>query len=84
MTHMVATQQPISPRAAARYRKRWAITRERLNQELRATSMDTKLRRLADLMQSTSMMGWSQSLSEEDDAVRARWMALRKAKTDEA
>lgn len=46
--------------------------------------MDTKLRRLADLMQSKSMMGWSQSLSEEDDAVRARWMALRKAKTDEA
>lgn len=44
--------------------------------------MDTKLRRLADLMQLAGEMGWSQSLSEEDDAVRAMWMALRRAKPD--
>ena len=79
MTSMVATRQPISPQAAARYRERWAIARERLNEELRATSMEAKLRQLVNLMQSADEMGWSQSLDEEDDAVRARWMALRRA-----
>ena len=42
--------------------------------------MEAKLRQLATLMQSAREMGWSQSLDEEDDAVRARWMALGKAK----
>ena len=79
MTFMVATRQPTSPQAAARYRERWAIARERLNEELRATSMEAKLRQLVNLMQSADEMGWSQSLDEEDDAVRARWMALRRA-----
>ncbi len=77
---MVAPPQPISPQAAARYRERWAITRERLDEELRATSMDTKLHQLATLMQSAREMGWSRSLDEEDDMVRAKWMALRRAK----
>ena len=84
MTSMVATRQPISPQAATRYRARWAIVRERLNEEFRATSMETKLRQLANLMQSAREMGWSQSLDEEDDAVRARWMALRRAKLGKA
>ena len=79
MTNMVATRQPISPQDAARYQERWAIVRERLNEELRGTSMETKLRQLASLMQSAREMGWSQSLDEENDAVRARWMALRRA-----
>jgi len=79
MPAMDTSPQPISPQAAARYRERWAITRERLNEELRATSMETKLHQLATLMQSAREMGWSQSLDDEDDMVRARWMALRRA-----
>ena len=79
MTSMVASRQPISPQAAVRYRERWAIARKRLDEELRATSMETKLRQLANLMQSAREMGWSRSLDEEDDAVRARWMELRRA-----
>ena len=79
MTSMVSTRQPVSPQAAARYRERWAIARERLDEELRATSMEAKLGQLANLMQSAGEMGWSRSLDEEDDAVRARWMALRRA-----
>ena len=79
MTSMVATHQPISALAAARYRRRWAIVRKRLIEELRATSMESKLRQLAGLMQSAREMGWSRSQEEEDDAVRARWMALRRA-----
>ena len=84
MTSMGATRQPLSPQAAARYQERWAIARERLNEELRATSMETKLRQLANLMQSAREMGWSRSPDEEDDAVRARWMALRRAKLGKA
>ena len=84
MTSMVATRQPISPQAAARYRERWEIARKRLNEELRATSMEAKSRQLVNLMQSADEMGWSQSLDEEDDAVRARWMALRRAKLGKA
>ena len=79
MTDMVAIPQVISPEDAARYQERWAIARARLSEELRATSMETKLRQLASLMQSAREMGWSWSLDEEDDAVRARWMALRRA-----
>ncbi len=84
MTFMVATRQPISPQAAARYRERWAIARKRLDEELRATSMEAKLRQLSNLMQSAREMGWSQSLDEEDDAVRTRWMALRRARLGKA
>ena len=80
MTSMVATHEPISPPAAARYQERWAVARERLNEELRATSMEDKLRQLANLMQLAREMGWSQAPDEEDDAVRARWMALRRAR----
>ena len=57
MTSMVATHQPISAQAAAWYQERWAIVRERLNEEFRATSMETKLRQLASLMQSAHEMG---------------------------
>ena len=46
--------------------------------------MEAKLRQLAGLMQSDREIGWSQSLDEEDDAVRAMWMALRRAKLGNA
>ena len=84
MTPMIATRQPISPQAAARYQERWSIASKRLNEELRATSMETKLRQLAKLMQSAREMGWSQSLDEEDDAVRAMWMAIRRTRLGKA
>ena len=84
MMAVVATRRPISPQDAARYQERWALARERLNEELRATSMEAKLRQLANLMQSAREMGWSRTPDEEDDAVRARWMAIRRAKLGKA
>ena len=81
---MVETLRPLSPRAAAQYRQRWALAHKRLIEELRATPMETKLDRLATLMESAREMGWSQSLGAEDETVRARWMALRRAKLGEA
>ena len=41
--------------------------------------METKLCRLAALMESAREMGWSRSLDDEDDEARARWTALRRA-----
>ena len=45
--------------------------------------MESKLDRLATLMESARAMGWSQSLGAEDETVRARWMTLRRAKLGE-
>ena len=77
--YMVESRPPISPEDAAAYLQRWAIAGRRLTQELRDTPMETKLHRLAALMASAPQMGWSGSFDEEDDAVRERWMALRRA-----
>ena len=75
---------PISPRAALEYRRRWALVNRRLAEELRATPMETKLLQLAALMASAREAGWSPSLEAEDEAVRERWMALRRAMLDKA
>ena len=75
---------PLSPQAATRYMQRWAIVRGRLIEEQRATSMETRLHRLAGLMASAREMGWSGAPDAEDDALRRRWTALRRAMSDEA
>ena len=41
--------------------------------------METKLRRLAALMESASEMGWFGKAEAEKDALRKRWMTLRRA-----
>ena len=56
----------------------------RLTEELRATSMETKLLQLAALMASAREMGWSVSLEAEDNAIRGRWMALKRTKLGKA
>ena len=81
---MDANRRPISPQAATRYMQRWSIVRRRLVEEQRATSMETRLRRLAGLMASAREMGWSGAVDAEDDAVRKRWMALRRAMSGDA
>lgn len=55
------------------------MVHRRLTEELRTTSIETKLLQLAGLMASAREMGWARSLDSEDDAVRERWMALRRA-----
>ena len=81
---MTQNRQPISPQAAAEYRQRWAVANRRLAKELRSTSMEAKLHHLAVLMASAREMEWSPPLDAEDDAVRERWMALRRAKLGKA
>lgn len=81
---MDANRRLLSPQAAARYMQRWPIVRGRLVEERRATSMETRLYRLAGLMASARAMGWSGAPDPEDDAVRRRWTALRRAMSGEA
>ena len=76
---MDAKHRPISPQAAARYMRCWPIVGRRLIEEQRAVSMDTRLHRLAGLMASAREMEWSAAHYAEDDAVRKRWTALRRA-----
>ena len=75
---MSENSRSISSRAALEYRRRWSLLQRRLTEELRTTSRETKLRRLAALMASADEMGWSGSRAAEDEAVRERWAALRR------
>lgn len=60
----------------------WAARWQRFNAqeraELRATTVEIKLRQLAALMASVEPLGWTKALASEVEEVRARWAKLRK------
>jgi hypothetical protein len=56
--------------------ERWKRVNEFEVQELRDTSVETKLRQLAALMASAEAFGWRED-QEEIEEVRARWNRLR-------
>ena len=68
---------PLTKEQGAQYLKRWELLAQAEREELRAMSMDEKLRCTAALMASVEPMGWSEALDAEDAEVRARWMRLR-------
>ena len=76
---MEGKRPSISSRAALEYRRRWSLVQRRLTEELRTTSTESKLHRLAALMASAGKEWRSPSRATEDEAVRERWMALRRA-----
>ena len=47
-------------------------------EELRSTSIESKLEQLNSLMASARQIGWSEKLAEEADQVRERWARLRR------
>jgi hypothetical protein len=47
-------------------------------EELRSTSIESKLEQLNALMASARQIGWSEKLAEEADQVRERWARLRR------
>ena len=73
------SRRPISPQDAAGYARRWSAVRKRLVEERRAMSMETRLRRLAALMESAREMGWYGKAEAEKDALRKKWMTVRRA-----
>jgi len=47
-------------------------------EELRPTSIESKLEHLNSLMASAREIGWGEKLAEEADQVRERWARLRR------
>ena len=64
---------------ARAYFERWDLVRDAETEELRRTSMDTKLRQLESLMASRLMFGPEPDREEGIGVVRARWNTLRQA-----
>lgn len=61
------------------FKARWAMVASAERDELRATSMDKKLRQLVALMASVTELGWDEALAAEEIEVRERWRRLRQA-----
>lgn len=62
------------------FKKRWVMVNTAELQELRATSLGEKARQTAALMESAKSLGWMEMPDAQEEEVRDRWNALRKAK----
>lgn len=69
----------MTPEQARAFFERWKLVREVEAAELRRTSMDSKLRQLAALMESRAAFGPDPQRESETEAVRERWMRIRQA-----
>ena len=57
---------------------RWRLVNEYEREELRKTPIETRFRQLANLMHTARTIGWTTSTPAEIDAVRARWLLLKR------
>jgi hypothetical protein len=62
---------------AKAFARRWQRINEAEIEELRAATLEQKLRQLAALMASVDAMGWREALSDGVQEVRDRWRRLR-------
>jgi hypothetical protein len=62
------------------FKKRWALVNAAESQELRSATIGEKARQTAALMESASSLGWMDLCDPQEEEVRERWNALRKAK----
>ena len=62
------------------FKKRWALVNAAEIEELRSTSLGDKARQTAALMASAIGLGWMDLNDPQEEEVRERWNALRKAK----
>ncbi len=70
-------KKPLTKAQARAFQARWEMVNAVEQAELRATSLDRKLRQLAALMASAGPLGWTDALAAEETQVRARWNRLR-------
>jgi hypothetical protein len=68
----------ITREEARAFRRRWEAINAAEREELRAMSMEDKLRQLAALMASRDLFDWTEDMKSEAE-VRERWNRLRKA-----
>jgi hypothetical protein len=57
--------------------RRWELVNERLREEGKKSTTETKLIQLASLMASVDDFGWREALAEDDERLRRLWMRLR-------
>ena len=62
---------------AQAFKRRWEIVNTAEREELGSTPVAHKFRQLAALMASAATLGWTETLSAEEDQVRKRWARLR-------
>ncbi len=62
------------------FKRRWALVNAAEIQELRSTPLGEKARQTAALMDSARSLGWMDLNDPQEEEVRDRWNALRKAK----
>ncbi|GMQ89838.1 MAG: hypothetical protein BMS9Abin10_0173 [Gammaproteobacteria bacterium] len=75
-----AGQYPAMTKAqGVAFKARWARVEAAERDELRATSIDQKLRQLAALMASVAKLGWNEALAAEEIQAREQWQRLRQA-----
>jgi len=67
----------ITKEEARAFRRRWEAINAAEREELRAMSMEDKLRQLAALMASRELFDWTEEMKSEAE-VRERWNRLRK------
>lgn len=78
-----ADADELTPEQARAYVRRWELVNEREREELRAMTIDEKLRQVAMLMASAKALGWDERLDAEDAEVRERWRLLRERLKDD-
>jgi len=64
------------------WRRRWRLVNAFEKQELRATTVETKFRQLAAMMQTALVLNWETSTEAELKALRQRWIRLKRARHD--
>jgi hypothetical protein len=70
---------PITPEQAREYVERWKLVRKAAVEELRTTSMETKLQQLAVLMASRGLFPNARDRERQVVVIRDRWAQIRKA-----
>ena len=63
---------------AKAWKANWEAVNELEREELRSTSLETKLCQMVALMQWVRTFGWQERLAEGEDEVRNRWIRLKK------
>ncbi|MCI0390254.1 MAG: hypothetical protein MOB07_16010 [Acidobacteria bacterium] len=59
------------------FKSRWRLANERIAQEIRKTSVLTKLHQLALMFAAGEALGWSERMREGEEEIYERWQRLR-------
>jgi hypothetical protein len=62
---------------AIRFKERWRLVNARTAQEVLDTSPEEKLRETAVMFEAAHSLGWVDRLSQDEEAVRERWILLK-------